>query len=119
MQITLRRLTWGLAAATVLAMTGCERADPRLENLSAGIAKDSVISAMEGDQPKRTDPYLIDGLFIEAMLYPRKGKADSLSLTDRKMTPIVVINGKLAGWGWTYWDSVASSKKIPVAPKGK
>jgi hypothetical protein len=71
---------------------------------------------MEGDQPKRTDPYLIDGLYIESMFYPKRGKTDSLSLTDRKMTPVVVINGKLAGWGWPFWDSVAGSKNIPVAP---
>lgn len=119
MQITFRRLAWGLAGAAALLATGCERADPRLENLSTGISKDSVISAMEGDQPKRIDPYLIDGLYIEAMLYPKKGKTDSVSLTDRKMSPVVVINGKLAGWGWPFWDSVASSKNIPVAPKGK
>jgi hypothetical protein len=36
---------------------------------------------------------------------------------DRNMEPVIVIDGKLAGWGWSYWDSLAAAHKIPVAPK--
>lgn len=105
------------AVVSLLALSACERADPRIQHLSVGIEKDSVTAIMEGEKPKRIDPYLYNGQYIEAMLYPRKGKTDSASLQDRKMTPVVVINGKLAGWGWTYWDSTAEANHIPVAPK--
>ncbi len=108
----------GIAAVvSLLAMTACERADPRLQNLTVGIAKDSAIAAMEGDAPKRIDPYLYNGQYIEAMLFPRKGKTDSAATADRNMTPVVVINGKLTGWGWGYWDSTATANHIEVAPK--
>ncbi len=115
MQITKKVAMAGLVS--LLALSACERADPRLERLAVGIGKDSVTAVMEGEQPKRVDPYLNNGQYIEAMLYPRKGKTDSASFPDRKMTPVVVINGKLAGWGWTYWDSAAAANHISVAPK--
>ncbi len=108
----------GLASlVALLALSGCERSDPRLEQLAVGMAKDSVLAVMGGEKPQRVDPYLNNGQYVEAMLYPRMGKADSVSLRDRNMTPVVVINGKLAGWGWNYWDSTAGANNIPVAPK--
>ncbi len=108
----------GIAAlASLLALAACERADSRLERLTVGIGKDSVIAVMNGEKPKRVDPYLNNGQYLEAMLYPRQGKTDSASTADRNMTPVVVINGKLAGWGWNYWDSAATANHIPVAPK--
>ena len=116
MRITGKRLGWTLAIAGMVVLAGCERADPRLKNLSAGISKDSVLAVME-EPPKRTDPYLYKGQYIEALFYPRKGKTDAKSTADRKMSPVVVINGKLTGWGWAYWDSTAAANNIPVAIK--
>ena len=116
MQITGKSLRWALATAGMIVLAGCERSDPRLKDLSAGISKDSVLVVME-EPPKRTDPYLYKGQYIEAMFYPRKGKTDPKSVADRKMSPVVVINGKLTGWGWAYWDSAAAANNIPVAPK--
>lgn len=115
MQIT-KKVGMGLLFS-LLALSACERGDPRIEHLSVGIGKDSVTIVMEGEAPKRVDPYLNNGQYIEAMLYPRKGKTDSASGLDRNMTPVVVINGKLAGWGWNYWDSAAGANHILVAPK--
>ncbi len=105
------------AVASLLAITACDRADPRIQNLTVGIPKDSVIAVMEGEAPKRIDPYLYNGQYIEAMLFPRQGKTDSAATADRNMTPVVVINGKLVGWGWDYWDSTAAANNIEVAPK--
>ncbi len=115
MQIT---KTVGTAAVfALLVLSACERADPRLEHLTVGIGKDSVIAVMKGEQPKRVDPYLNNGQYLEALLYPRQGKTDSVGGADRNMIPVVVINGKLAGWGWAYWDSAAAANHISVAPK--
>ncbi len=110
--------TAGLAALVAqLALSACERADPRFEKLAVGMAKDSVLVVMGGEKPQRVDPYLYNGQYVEAMLYPKLGKSDSASLLDRNMTPVVVINGKLVGWGWSYWDSTAGANSIQVAPK--
>lgn len=117
MSITKNGMARGLLLALVVGLMGCEQADARLKNLHAGMALDSVVPAMDGAKAARTDPFLYKGQYIQTMYFPRKGKSDSLSLTDRKMSPVVLIGGKVTGWGWDYWDSVAAANKIPVAPK--
>ena len=96
------------------AIAACSRSDPRLEKLSAGISKDSVVSLMGPEKAERLDPYLINGHYIEALYYTKPG-ADSGKTPDRKMSPVVVVDGKLAGWGWERWDSIAKANKIVVA----
>ncbi|MBM4187574.1 MAG: hypothetical protein FJ206_09705 [Gemmatimonadetes bacterium] len=105
-----------VAVLAVLGALGCERADPRLEGLTIGIGKDSALAVMQA-APNKLEPYLINGLYIEGMFYARPGKTDSASLAPRKMTPVVAVNGKVTGWGWDHWDSVAAANRIPVAPK--
>jgi hypothetical protein len=102
-----------LAAAGLLA--GCGSGDARFEKLAVGITKDSAMSVMGVQRPQRTDAFLIEGKFIEVMYYNPEGTADSIA--DRKMSPIVVVNGTLNGWGWKSLDSVAEATKIKVAPK--
>ncbi len=107
-----------LAAVALATAAGCERGDPRLANLSPGISKDSVLTVM-GGPPHRLDPYLSKGQYIEAMYYPRRAGSSGDDLQDRNMTPVVVINGNLAGWGWSWWDSTAADHRIEVAAKGR
>jgi hypothetical protein len=47
------------------------------------------------------------------MYYRKPGQGDSVP--DRKLSPVVVVDGKLVGWGWKTWDSVAEANHIPVA----
>ena len=111
-----------LIAAPVLGLlflSACSKGDARLEKLSAGISKDSVLAIMGGEKPQRVDPFLVNGQYIEAMYFPKPGAADSASLADRNMSPVVVVDGKLVGWGWKQWDSIAAEKKIPVAEAGR
>ncbi len=98
----------------LLFFSACSKSDARLENLSAGISKDSVMTVMGVEKPQRIDPFLIDGQFVEAMYFPQPGEADSASVVDRNMSPVIVVDGKLVGWGWKQWDSIAAEKKIPV-----
>lgn len=105
-----------LVVLAFVTIAGCERADPRLDGLTVGIGKDSAVSVMEGP-PTVIEPYLINGQYIEGMYYARPGEADSASKAPRRMTPVVAVNGKLTGWGWDHWDSVAAANRIPVAPK--
>ncbi len=117
MKITMSGIVRVAVLGLVVAAMGCERSDPRLKNLRAGMGKDSVAVAMEGSAAQRTDPYLYKGQYIQTMYFPRKGKTDSASLADRAMAPIIMIDGKVTGWGWDYWDSVATANHIPVAKK--
>jgi hypothetical protein len=116
MRVVRSRFGGLLAVAAAVAAAGCERADTRLEHLTVGIAKDSVARVM-GANPKRSDPYLTRGKYIEAMYFPRANRSGPEAEMDRNMEPVIVIDGKLAGWGWSYWDSLAAAHKIPVAPK--
>lgn len=101
--------------ATLLLLSACAPGgDDRLERLSAGISKDSA-QAIMGGNGQRVDPYLVDGHMIEAMYYPMPGAADSASRADRNMSPVIIVDGKLAAWGWTQWDSIATANKIVVA----
>jgi hypothetical protein len=100
--------------ATLLLLSACgPGGDERLEQLSAGITKDSAQTIM-GGAAHRVDPYLVDGKMIEALYYPKPGATDSAGLADRNMSPLVVVDGKLTAWGWQQWDSIATSYKIVV-----
>jgi hypothetical protein len=103
-----------LLAGALLA--GCGRSDARLEKLSVGINKDSVQQVMGMEKPRRIDPYLVNGHYIEAIYFAKAG-AESDSIPDREMSPVVVIDGALVGWGWKQWDSIAAENKIVVQPK--
>ena len=101
----------------LLLLAGCAKRDARLENMSAGISKDSVMVLMAVEKPERVDPFLINGQYFEAMYFPMPGATDSASVTDRKMSPVILIDGKVVAWGWKQWDSIATEKKIVVPEK--
>lgn len=112
---------WLPAASTLtiaaLALAACRGDDQRLKTLAVGISKDSVTAAM-GSAPERRYPYLDQGQFIEALLYRRpdaEGPMDELPRGD--ITPVVLIDSLVRGWGWKYWDSVAAQHRIEVIPK--
>jgi hypothetical protein len=101
------------ALALAAALAACSSGDARFEQLTVGITKDSALKVMGSPPPTRTDPFLTDGKFIEVMYFAPAGTADSLP--DRKMSPLVTVDGRLVGWGWEALDSVAAATKIPVA----
>jgi hypothetical protein len=105
-----------LVVGLAMVLTACERPDARLEQLTVGISKDSVLRIM-GGTPERIDPVLVKGQYIEPMYFAKPGASDPDSRLDRNMSPVVLIQGTLAGWGWNYWDSVATQYKIQVAPR--
>lgn len=109
----IRHAGWWMAGALLLA--GCERPDPRLKQLTAGITKDSAVALM--GPPAAQEPYLVNSQYIEGVFFTRPGVPDSLAKVPRQMTPLVVVDGKLVGWGWPVWDSVAGANKIAVPPK--
>lgn len=105
----------GVAGLAILAL-GCERpaVDARLETLAAGITKDSAVALM-GGAPQRTDPYLTDGKSVEALYFRWERPGEPVDTADRAMTPLIFVDGALAGWGWAYWDSLAGTQGIQVA----
>jgi hypothetical protein len=124
-----RRLVRGLAAGTALVSVACS--DTRLENLSAGISRDSALAIINegasGDSLARVyrqESYLLQNREGNAhvaniLFYNKSGvkEADNPTLSPDATTPIVVSNGKVIGWGWTYYDSLAKANNIPARPR--
>ncbi len=38
-------------------------------------------------------------------------KADG-AITDDELTPIVILDGKLDGWGWSYWNNLVQKYEV-------
>jgi hypothetical protein len=111
----------------VTASVAC--GDARVRDLKVGMNRDSVMTAL-GSAPPDTDAYIfdrgqyiIDGKQIEVFYYDSKSRmayVDSVSADE--LTPVVLLGGKVTGWGWEHWDSVAASVNIkqphkPTSPE--
>ena len=115
-----------LSIATVLTATAC--GDTRLENLSTGISRDSALAIINegatGDSLARVyrqESYLLPNPtgnvhVANVLFYSKSGvkETEDPKLPPEKTTPIVVSDGKVIGWGWTYYDSLAKANNIPV-----
>ncbi|MEO8451643.1 MAG: hypothetical protein ABI647_17750 [Gemmatimonadota bacterium] len=97
----------------IALVTACESADERLKGLTVGITKDSTAKVM-GVAPQKEVRFLVNGQYVESMYYPKSQSTAKDRLEDRRMTPVVVVNGKVGGWGWAYWDSVAAANKYDL-----
>lgn len=100
------------AAATFAALTllaGCS--DARLDKLAIGMSKDST-DAVIGAAPHRTADYLTGGKQWEVRLYSRSSAAATDSIPWRKMSPVVLIGGKVVGWGWSWWKGASKKNGI-------
>ncbi len=102
------------AAAALAVMAGC--GDRRLDKLSVGITRDSVTSAM-GSLPHTTQSYFVNSKNWELDLFTRHPTLPADSVAWRKMSPVVLANGKVVGWGWPWWAKQAAKLNIPMPAK--
>jgi len=124
-----RRLAFGVAAGAALATTACS--DTRLEKLSTGIGRDSALAIINegaaGDSLARVyrqETYLLanregNAHLTNILFYSKKGikESENPELSPDATTPIVVSDGKVIGWGWTYYDSLAKANNIPTTAR--
>ena len=125
MNVTIGRRAAVLVAATslvVLAACG----DSRIGALSTGISRDSAVKVLgggaEGDSLAnvyRQETYINNGRMINVLLYNKDGivQASDSTVPDNKLTPVVTVDGKVSGWGWAHYDSVAKANNIAVKPR--
>jgi len=102
--------------------------DARVKKLDEGITRDSVLTILRDGAPVvgpdslphvyENAAYIMNGRKYEVFYYTRGDEvAGADSLPAKKLTPIVLVDGSVSGWGWQYWDSVATSFKLPVKPR--
>jgi hypothetical protein len=52
--------------------------------------------------PYRTASLEIDGISHEALFYYTGSTGPEGGITDQQLTPVLIIGGKLVGWGWEH-----------------
>lgn len=91
----------------------------QLMNMELGMDRNMVLETM-GSETFSTDvainnPYRIEmfqpeeGVTIEVLYYYTDVKGDDNAITDEELTPIVLVNGEVIGWGW-----VCLRQEIPI-----
>lgn len=115
-----------IASAVAISLTGC--GDAKLKKLSTGITRDSVLKILrEGSTSTDSTPnvyreerYLNRGRFLTVLLYTNTGQEEGVdTLAEADLTPIVLVDDTLTGWGWAHHDSAARANNIPIKPRDK
>jgi hypothetical protein len=115
-------------ALTVASLAGC--GDANIRKLDPGIARDSVKkilalgSTAAGDSTPnvyREERYLHNGHWITIMMYSKTGKKEGGPdvIPEGDLTPVVLLDDTLTGWGWAHHDSVAIANNIIIKPRDK
>jgi hypothetical protein len=116
-----RRAAVLLAATSVGLLAGC--GDKHIDSLTKDIPRDSALKVLAGGPSADSlanvytqETYIYNGRMINVLMYSKKGEKESSnpSVPDSKLTPVVTVDGKVTGWGWTYYDSIAKANNIPV-----
>lgn len=124
-------MTRTLTAAGLLALVAC--GDARLGKLAVNMTTDSLAVIMKGP-PHRTQNFILNGKVWDLSVYDYGSKplpavvvktsmgGDS-TVTDsipwRKMSPVIIIDSKVVGWGWGWWDKESAKLGIPLVPPAK
>lgn len=65
--------------------------------------------------PHRSETYEAGGSSWEVLLYYTHVAQDDGQVTDDELTPIVLRDGTLTGWGWTHWAAQVGRYDIEAA----
>ncbi|MEK6900816.1 MAG: DUF3192 domain-containing protein [Nanoarchaeota archaeon] len=123
-----------IGLAISLLLVGCASLDAirtqnrqRLLSLSPGMSKQEVLSIMgtktikaradDGsiiNNPYRTEMYQSQGHTFELLLYYTDKKHLDYAITDDELTPLIIMDGKLDGWGWSYLDGLVQKYELRV-----
>ncbi len=110
-----------LLSATAVLFAACT--DSRVRALEEGISKDSVLKIISVGAPagdslpnlyKRAQ-YFVDSKMFDVYFFEPKGRKiwKDPTVRDKELTPIVLVDGKFAGSGWSYMDGLTEKYKIP------
>ncbi|HJU76000.1 MAG TPA: hypothetical protein VJ717_19815 [Gemmatimonadaceae bacterium] len=112
-------MTYRRSALAAAALLGVACGDARVKKLAEGIDRDSVLTILRDGQQAGADSlphvyenaaYLVNGVRYEVFYYTKGDEVAGVdSLPADRLTPIVLQNDTVSGWGWAHWDSVAKT----------
>lgn len=114
-----------------LLLSGCASLDAirsqnrqNLMSLSPGMLRQEVLAVMgtktiisedgQINNPYRSEMYKSQGHTFELLLYYTDKKRADGAITDDELTPLVMMDGKLDGWGWSYWNGLVQKYELRV-----
>jgi hypothetical protein len=109
------------AALLLTGITACQ--DARLRALETGMAKDSALAVLAEGKPMKADTipnvyrhtrYFMDSKEIDIFMFDPKNRKmwEEPNVTNEELTPVVMIDGKVDGWGWDHMEDVTSKYRI-------
>lgn len=64
--------------------------------------------------PFRRETYVRGERVYDVLFYFTDTKDDDKAITDDELTPIVIKENRLYGWGWENWKRVIQDKELTV-----
>ena len=97
----------------------------KLLSLESGMSKQDVLSVMGTKtivpfvgppitNPYRTEMHSSNGRAVELLFYYTDIKKGDRAITDDELTPLVLIDGRLDGWGWSYWKDLIQKFELRI-----
>ena len=84
-----------------------------VESMASALPKSSAPDSLPNVYLR--EPYLIGGKNIEVLYFTAHDeKVGKDTVPFSKLTPIVLIDNRVIGRGWEFWDSVSTANKIPL-----
>jgi hypothetical protein len=121
----LRLFAGFVAALGLMVFAAACGGDRAISELDVGISKDSTLKIFGavGDDTLHNvydyGNYIISGKILEIYYYDPKNRKFRRDSVDRRkdVTPVVMVDSKVAGWGWVFVDSVAGANNIQLPTK--
>ncbi len=64
--------------------------------------------------PFRSDMHRVKGISLEILYFYTDKKSADGAITDDELTPVIIKNGKVDGWGWSYWKDLIKKNEIRI-----
>lgn len=102
-------LTIGMSKSQVLQIMGYET----IVTPDTGYCT-TLFATKHINNPYRTELYRLKDDTYEILFYYTDIKKRDDVITDDELTPIIIKNGKLDGYGWMYWNDLIKKYQIFV-----
>ena len=115
-----------LSALSLSAVAACGE-DKRVKEVNAGMTRESLLTVIGKDSRGQDslpnvyqrERYLIGGKNYEVLFFSGTGRhayvgTQKDTIPWKELTPIAMIDNRVAGKGWEFLDSLSAANKIPL-----